>query len=354
MNGNKEGCLSKLCLRCWSARVLAFVAGLALFYLGLLPAQAADQTVSVVAKPVHTLAFFPEYRASANVEALNESRLSAQITAVVRDIPVKVGEEVKKGAVLVQLDCHDYELVLQREQAQAKQDLAEYQFQRAKKLTSQQAVAEELLKQRETDLAVLQAEARSQQAAIRQAKRNVDNCVLRAPYDAIVLERLGQVGELASPVSPLLRILDAQQREVSAKLQEQQVDSIRDANQITLEVRGESYPLKLRAITPSIDSRERTQEVRLEFTGQKALPGSAGDIVWRGRQSHLPAELLVRRNNRLGLFVVEKTQGKTIARFHVVKAAVEGRPVPSDLPTDALVVTQGRFRLQPGDAVSLH
>ena len=349
--------MSRLCMQRLPVMVLAASA-----CLTLLPVQAADKettTTKVVARPVQELAFFPVYRASANVEALNESRISAEITAVIRDIPVKVGDVVDKGAVLVQLDCRNYALVLQREQAQAKslaakQDLAEYQLLRAQKLTTQQAVAEELLKQRETDLAVLQAEAKSQRVAIRQAQRNVDNCVLRAPYDAIVLERLGQVGELASPAAPLLRILDAQQREVSAKLQEQQVDSIRDARQITYKVRGEVYPLQLRAITPNIDSRERTQEVRLLFTRAKPLPGSAGEIVWRSQQVHLPAELLVRRNEQLGVFVVQKAQDKRVATFHVLKAAVEGRPVAVDLPGDTLVVTQGRFRLQPGDAVSLH
>jgi len=326
-----------------------------------LPGHAASQQnnpIIVAAQPVGQLAFFPAYRASANVEALNESRISAEISAVIRDIPVKVGDVVKQGAVLVQLDCRNYELALQREQAQAKsiaakQDLAEYQLLRAQKLATQQAVAEELLKQRETDLAVLQADARSQKAAIGQAQRNVDKCVLRAPYDAIVLERMGQVGELASPVAPLLRILDAQQREVSAKLQEQQVDSIRDAKQITYEVRGITYPLQLRAITANIDSRERTQEVRLVFSHEKPLPGSAGDIVWHSQHANLPAELLVRRKGQLGVFLVKKVDERNVAVFHVLKGAEEGRPAAIDLPGDALVVTQGRFRLQAGDAVSL-
>lgn len=366
MNGDKERCVSSASRNRRGAMLLTCITCLLAVAAQAVDADSAtnsatnstSKAVAVVAKPVAKLAFFPAYRAAAKVVALNESRISAQISAVIRDIPVRVGDEVKKGGLLVQLDCHDYELVLQRQQAQgksvaAKRSLAKYQLTRAQKLTTQQAVAEELLKQRETDVAVLQAEVKSQNAAIKQAQRNVDYCAVRAPFDAIVLERMGQVGELASPSAPLMRILDAREREVSAKLQEQQVDSIRDVKTITLEVRGRSYPLQLRAITPNIDTRERTQEVRLLFSGEKALPGTAGDIVWHSQQAHLPAELLVQRNDTLGVFVVNKAKGRSVARFHVLKGAVEGRPAVSDLPANALVITQGRFRLQPGDVVML-
>lgn len=340
---------------------LTRVAVLTALSLTLQLAHAAEgkaEVIGVVARPVADLLFYPIHRAAASVMSLNESRVSAEITAAVREIPVKVGQVVEKGGILARLDCTNYDLVLQRQQAAAqsivaKLDFAQYQLQRAQTLKTKQAVAEELLKQRETDLAVLQAEQANQQVAIQQAKRDVDHCLVRAPFNAIILERIGQVGELAAPGSHLLRILDATQREVSAKLQQYQISSLQGATDIVFEDRSNKYPLSIRAVTATIDSRERTQEVRLLFANDdsnSALPGTAGEISWRSTQPHLPADLLVRRNDQLGVFVVRNK----VAEFYPINDAAEGRPVACDLRGDELVVTKGLYRLQPGSSVSLN
>lgn len=347
--------------RMWWYRLICLILLLAggLMTVTVRAANQADAVIGVMARPVADLVFYPTHRATATVESLNESRVSAEITAVLRDIPVKVGQVVEKGGVLARLDCTNYELVLQRQQAAAKSivaklDFAQYQLQRAQTLTTKQAVAEELLKQREMDLSVLQAEQANQQVAIQQAKRDVDHCVVRAPFTAIILERIGQVGELATPGSHLLLIMDATQREVSAKLQQYQINSLQGATDIVFEERSHKYPLTIRAITPNINTRERTQEVRLEFTQQHnemtALPGTAGEISWQTKQPHLPADLLVRRNDQLGVFVVRKN----VAEFYPINDAAEGRPAACDLRGDELVVTKGLYRLQPGNAVSLN
>jgi hypothetical protein len=98
-----------------------------------------------------------------------------------------------------------------------------------------------------------------------------------------------------------------------------------------------------------VDPVERTQEVRLEFVGDKALPGSAGELYWTDNQAHLPAEYLLRRKSIIGVFVVKDNR----AEFVALPAAVEGRPARVTFSGDLQVVEKGRFRLQNGDAVSL-
>jgi hypothetical protein len=51
-----------------------------------------------------------------------------------------------------------------------------------------------------------------------------------------------------------------------------------------------------------------------------------------------------------GVFIVENN----VARFHAVKQASEGRPVAIDLDGATRLITRGRYRLQPGDAVSFN
>ena len=120
------------------------------------------------------------------------------------------------------------------------------------------------------------------------------------------------------------------------------------AQALLLESSGERYPLRLLHLTPAIDPLGRTREARLGFVDQRALPGAAGRLVWRGAAAHIPADWLVERDGRLGLFLVDGA----VARFAPLPAAIEGHPAEvADLPPHSLVAGEGREALQDGDAV---
>lgn len=310
---------------------------------------AAAEPIPVTAKPVSELVIYPELRAPATVLSLNTSRLSAEISGRIIDIPVAVGQHIDSGAVLVRLDDIDYQLALERARSAAQVtaariDQAQYELERAQTLAAKQLVSEQLLVQRQTELKTLQAEQAVNEVAIRVAQRDLTRTLLTAPFDAIVAARLGHVGELAAPGTPLLEIVDAGQLEVSATVQSELADALGSATKLQLLANNTSYPLRLRVVTPLIDNRSRTREARLIFTGARALPGSAGELAWRNHQAYLPAELLVKRNGRIGIFRINDNRAEFVALDH----AEEGRPARSHLKGDTLVILEGRFRLQDG------
>lgn len=329
------------------------VCGLGLAFLSAAtPLRAENSPINVSVKPFSEIATYPQHRAPAVVVPENDSKINAQVTAIIREIPVRVGQVVNKGVVLVRLQSADFSLILQSEEAalkslQSKIELARYQLQRAQALSKQKAVADELLKQRETDLAVLLSEQTGQQAVVEQARRNLEKCTVVAPYAAIISEKFAQVGELASPGTPLLRIIDREHSEVSAKLPTAKVDLARSVRKFKFVTENNSYDLIMRAITPSVDTVERTQEVRLEFTADAALPGTAGELQWEDTEAYLPAEYLLRRKNMLGVFIVTDKR----AQFVALPTAVEGRPARVSFRGDQKVVDKGRYRLQHGDTV---
>lgn len=319
------------------------------------PQNKQDTPIAVHADTLKNLAIFIKYKAPAVAVALNNSKINAEVNAKITDIPVNVGQVVEKNTVIARLNCRDYDLTKQQRQTVAKSllakvDFAKYQLQRAQKLSKQQAVAEELLKQRETDLLVLQAEQEGNNVLLKQAQYNLKKCVIHAPFKAVVMERLGQVGELASPGTPLVRLLDVDNIEVSAKLQANQIASLNRFETPKFVSRNNEYALKLRAVTPSMETRERTQEVRLTFLEESALPGESGELVWAVDEPHIPAELLVRRQDKIGVFIVNND----IAKFFPIDGAEEGRPTPAALANDKLIVTKGRFRLHDGAKVVIN
>jgi RND family efflux transporter MFP subunit len=324
-----------------------------LFFSLIVVPSLTHAAVPVTTKPLRDVAVYPQVSVPAAVQSLNDTKLSAEVRAVILDVPALVGQTVKEGDVLMRLDPTDAQLAAQRAQAaleavKARLELAEFQLERAQKL-SQDVVSEELLAQRNTEVNSLRAELQAQQNAVQSAQRDLKRCEIRAPFRAVVKERLAFVGELANPGMPLLRLIDVAHMEVSAKVQSEDVDSLQAAQAPQFSAQGKDYPLRLRAVTAAYDAMERSREARLLFTGAAALPGAAGTLVWRDARAHVPADLLVRREGKLGVFVAER--GK--ARFIVLPDAQEGRPALATISGGASVIVDGRFGVKEGDDITM-
>jgi membrane fusion protein, multidrug efflux system len=315
---------------------------------------AIAEPIPVQSKTFAELATYPQHSAPAEVVSDNDSRISAELTARIISLPVRLGDSVLKGALLLQLNRQDAELSLTREKAvlaaiKARLELARYELKRALTLSKKQAVSEQLLKQRESKRDALLAEQQGQQAAVAQARRQLDKTQIRAPFNAVILERIAQVGELASPGTALLRIIDIDNLELVAKVQATQAEDLQQNTSPTFSYAGQQFPLTLRNITPALDTQARTREARLRFTGQPPLPGATGKLLWSPAQGRLPTEYLSQRNGKLGVFIREADK----ARFVPLPKAQSGRPAALGLTPNTVIITDGRYRLRDGDTVNL-
>lgn len=314
-------------------------------------AQAKDE-IKVEAAALSEIALYPQRTAPAAVVSLNMTGVAAEIPARIEKIAVRVGDIVKKGQLLVKLDCTDYEL--QRSQSlarlkalEARIELARRRLERTRKLTMKQSVSEELLDERESDLAVLQADRAAAQASLKLTKAQVADCVIGSPFGALVTKRISSVGNYAEVGKPLVQILDIEQLEVSAQVYAQDVKQLEDARDLQFEHDDVFFPVNLRSVLPSINSETRNREVRLLFQNGPALPGAAGKLVWRETRPHVPGNLIVNRGKELGIFILEKNH----ARFLPLPAAQAGRASPLDLPLSTLIITEGHYSVNNDDAV---
>ena len=324
------------------------------FILALISATSASaQSPRVTTQAFGDVAVYPQREAFATVISLNDSRIAAEVTARIVEIPVEVGQVVKKGATLARLDSRDYVLAAERaaatlESARSAKKLAEQRLARARKLVDDGFISPEALDQRESDARTAAAQLRATEAELATARRDVRKCLVRAPFKAIIKERIGQVGEIATPGAPLVRVLDASQIEVSARVQPDYVAALEKSKRITFESRAGSFELKLHRIVPALNERERNQEARFRFAGKSAMPGTAGRVIWQSAQAHLPPDLVLRRGDDLGVFIANGNK----AMFVPLPLAQEGRPAPATLPLSSTIIVGGRYQLQDGDAIS--
>ncbi|MCU7940725.1 MAG: efflux RND transporter periplasmic adaptor subunit [gamma proteobacterium symbiont of Bathyaustriella thionipta] len=320
-----------------------------------------EEAIPVTVKPLGQLVFHPVKKVPAQVVSLQSSLLSAEVSALVEKVHVQIGDQVVKEQLLITLECDDYEnnkqlLVAEKQALDAEYNFADYQYQRSKTLLKSNSVSKETHRRQSTEVTRLSAQQRLLQIKIQQSEKTISRCYIKAPYSGVIARRMIHIGENVAPGSPLIKLIDIDNLEVEVQVPVVLVDDL-DYLSLNFIYRNEAYPVKLRAIIPSIETRARHQRVRLSFTDKKTLPDAYGMVEITLRRMNISANYLVSRNNQLGLFLIkEKTAEETgnkyfIADFHTLKNALPGRAATIELPLDSRVIIAGRYVLNNGQNV---
>ena len=321
----------------------------------VLPVSLSAQTaINVRTQALSEVLVDFERRAPAEVRALNDSTIAAEVSAVVLSVHADVGQAVKKGDLLLELDPVDYQLNFQQTEAnlassKARLSQAKAKLDRARTLGDSQYISADELLERETDVMVFNAQIQANEVAVSIARRNLDKCSLTAPFDGVVGKRMAQVGNFVRNGDPLIAVTQIDRFELGSDIPDGQAEEIRNTDMIRFESRGQNWPVKLLRLSPVIDVQGRTRQARFAFTGSAPAVGRSGELVWKVGEGMLPSNLISRRNGVLGVFLLDS--GK--ARFKPLPGAQEGRPASVDLPSTTRIVTLGRERLQDGAALNV-
>lgn len=326
---------------------LARWAGFALLALSTATlAQVRSEPLSTIVQPARG-------SAAATVVAGNDAVLAAEISAPVARVHADAGAVVERGALLLELDDRDQRLLLAQADAalaaaEARLALAEQRLARGRSLGEKSFVSADELLALGTERQAAQAEVRTAQAQRAIAARALDKCRIVAPFAAAIAQRHAQVGALAVPGTPLLRLVQIDAGEVEARVPAADADALAAAGEWQFVHQGSRLPLDLARLSPVVDSASRTRLARFTFSGERAPAGSSGQLEWSVPGGWLPPAVVVKRDGRLGLFTLEAG----VARFVPLPQAQEGRPVPAAGLDPALrVVVEGQQSLVDGQAV---
>ena len=312
----------------------------------------AEKHVSI--QKAESLIIYPERNASAQVVALNKSKVPAEISALLKKLVVNVGDEVQQGQLLAQLDCYNTQLLFTVEQAQLKVlssqlSFAQRELNRGNKLAKQNNIGEVELDRRQTRITEIQAQTLAQQSRFSLAEKNVSRCQIHAPFSGIVTKRHAAEGEMLVTGQSVVELLQLNDLQVSAKVSLNDQISFLAASHYIFSVGKQNYPLVLRTLIPLIEKNTRSREARFNFVEHNAVAGSSGRLRWLSAQAHLPAHLLQSRQGKKGFFILNEQR----AQFITVDSAEEGRPVPYMLDKNQSLIIDGRLGLLDGEEVSL-
>ncbi|MBF0418466.1 MAG: efflux RND transporter periplasmic adaptor subunit [Magnetococcales bacterium] len=316
-----------------------------------LPLQ-AEEPLQITTKPLEAVVIHPREEAPAETRALLDGLITAQVNGTVVELPVQVGDAVKSGDLVVRLDPWAYRLVERRAAAEleglrARLETARKRAERARQLYAQKQASEERVEQSESEVKELAAQARAAEVSMEDARTRAEKCLVKAPFDGVIVQRQARVGLDAATGTPLAQLVDHRQVELSATIASGRIDSLTRAPSWLFIHEGRDYPVELRGVVPVADPASRAQEARLRFTAEKPVPGASGRLVWSDPRPHLPPWLLVRRDATLGLFLAQGDQ----ARFHPLTGALEGHPALLDPLPEGEVVISGRESLTHGTTI---
>jgi RND family efflux transporter MFP subunit len=233
--------------------------------------------------------------ASGYVTPRRRATIAAKITGRVTRVLFDEGTHVKQGQLLATLDDSDVRRALESAQAtqeSAQAAIADYvvqlknakiQLGRAEQLQKAGVQTQETLDNATTAVESLNAKialAKQQviasDARTRESRQAVDNTVIRAPFDGIVVSKDAQVGEMVSPISAgggftrtgIATIVDMNSNEIEVDVNESFIARVEPGQPVTatLDAYPEwQIPAKVRTVIPTADRQKATVKVRISF-----------------------------------------------------------------------------------------
>jgi len=150
------------------------------------------------AKVTQVPRYLDEIGKTASVEYVT---IQPQVTGQIQKIHFQDGADLKKGDVLFTIDARPYEAALAEAEAnvvqqKASQQLAQQEFERTRKLIETKAVSQQEFEQKQSAVAVAEAQVQAAEAAVRTAKLNVGYCTITSPINGRAGQRLVDVGNI--------------------------------------------------------------------------------------------------------------------------------------------------------------
>ena len=310
---------------------------------------------------------------AADVRARVESRLGFRVAGKLVQRPVELGQAVRAGQLLAQLDARDYRLAVQAAQAQVaaattQRDLAQADYERFAQLKAQNFISGAELDRRRASLQAAQAQL-TQALAQASSQGNQENYTqLRADADGVVTAIEAEPGQVLEQGQTVLRLAQGGARDAVFAVPEDLVGQLRVGQEVAVRPWGGAAEgaAKLRAtvrdIAASADPVTRTFTVKAALSGSPLPPLGATLTVYpsafapSGVQAlRLPTSALWAQGQQTAVWVFDAA--RSTVRAQVIEVAqVDGNEVlvRAGLQAGAQVVATGVHVLAPGQKVSIY
>ncbi len=331
--------------------------------------EAAQEPVrSVKLLTVGTGALAPAMDYAGEVRARIESRLGFRVPGKLIARTVEVGDRVRAGQLLAEIDPQDYKLAAQAAQAavvaaQSQRDVALAEFKRFEALKERQFISSAELERREAALKAAEATLTQAQTQLSVQSNQAAYARLLATTSGVITAIEAEAGQVVSAGQPIVRLAHDGPRDAVFSVPEQVVGAFKPGQvlQATLQATGQPLKGQVREVAASADPLTRTFAIKLTLEGSPALgstvnvaapklSGSAAQQVIK-----LPTTALYQQGQATTVWLLDEAS-MTVKPQPVQVQAVDGQEVviASGLSVGQKVVATGVHVLSPGQKVSVY
>lgn len=253
--------------------------------------------------------------ASGYIVAQRKAAVASKITGRLVALMVEEGSKVKAGQIIARMESNDVTAVKDQaaanlvnataalEQAKAERDNARQENDRYQRLAAGGYVSRSeydkistIYKRSEEGVKAAEANVLALKASLAGAKAGLDYTLIRAPFDAVVLTKNADVGDIVTPLgaaatakAAVVTIADMRSLQVEVDVSETSITSIRLKQPCDIQLdalpdnrfRGEVY-----TIVPTVDRTKATVLVKVRFLDKDArmLPDMSAKVSFLSRK----------------------------------------------------------------------
>jgi RND family efflux transporter MFP subunit len=311
-----------------------------------------------------------QHEYAAEVRARVESRLGFRVGGKMVRRPAEVGQRVKTGAVLAELDPQDLRLGQDVAGAAVKSarvnlDITSTELKRYRELREQGFISSLELERREAAVRSAQATLDQAQAQASVQGNQASYSTLRATAAGVITAVEAEVGAVLGAGTPVVRLAHDGPRDAVFAVPEDAVNGVRAllGAEGKLRVRlwggSDEFPATLRELAAAADPATRTFLAKADVGDAPVQLGQTAavliDLPKIAGVAKLPLTAVLQQQGKTSVWLVDKPT-MTVKPQPVTVAGAEGNSVviAGGVSPGQLVVTAGVHTLTPGQQVKLY
>ncbi len=315
--------------------------------------QSASSTGGPVSVQVETLVAEPivrMVRVNGRTAPAREIMIAAETEGRVEAINARRGERLRQGQAILTLDLRDRMARVKQAEASVREHQTAYQGQMT--LQTDGYVSE-------TQIAETLAKLENARAELLRARLDLENRVIRAPFDGVLQERDVEIGDFVRSGDQVAAFVDNLTLIATGTLAEQEVANISVGDKATARlVTGQEVIGSIRYISQvaELETRTFTIEMEIDNTDGRLPAGVTAEMLLEGGEALAypmsPAMLTLNADGEIGVMVVDPSQHARFVPVIIEKSTSDGVWV-SGLGETATVITVGQGFVSPGQAVEI-
>jgi len=286
--------------------LLGIAAAVVVAVIALLAANPAVEVETAVVAKVYPSQSFTLLNASGYVVAQRKAAVASKATGRLEWLGVEEGSKVRRGEVIARLENRDVMAAADQAAAglnSATADLADAQqnYNRMKDLRAKGYIAQAELDTADTRLKRSHAALSGAKAALRAAQVAVEYTLIRAPFDAVVLTKDADIGDIVTPLgaaanarASVVTIADMSSLQVEVDVSESNIEKVKFGQpcEIQLDALPDSrFPGIVHMTVPTADRTKASVMVKVRFASRdpRVLPEMSARVAFLERPM-TPAE----------------------------------------------------------------